>query len=101
MDGEKMKVTKEDLQNVAVLSRLAIPADQEDKYIDQMDKILTYMDNLSELDTENVKPTTYALPMQNVFRKDEVKESLDREAALANAPLKEDGYFKVPKVLEG
>ena len=100
MDGEKMKVTKEDLQNVAVLSRLAIPDDQEDKYIDQMDKILTYMDNLSELDTENVKPTTYALPMQNVFRKDEVKESLDREAALANAPLKEDGYFKVPKVLE-
>ena len=95
-----MKVTKEDLQNVAVLSRLAIPVDQEDKYIDQMDKILTYMDNLSELDTENVKPTTYALPMQNVFRKDEVKASLDREAALANAPLKEDGYFKVPKVLE-
>ncbi len=95
-----MKVTKEDLQNVAVLSRLAISADQEDKYIDQMDKILTYMDNLSELDTENVKPTTYALPMQNVFRKDEVKASLDREAALANAPLKEDGYFKVPKVLE-
>ena len=95
-----MKVTKEDLQNVAVLSRLAIPADQEEKYIDQMDKILTYMDNLSELDTENVKPTTYALPMQNVFRKDEVKASLDREAALANAPLKEDGYFKVPKVLE-
>ena len=95
-----MKVTKEDLQNVAVLSRLAIPAEQEDKYIDQMDKILTYMDNLSELDTENVKPTTYALPMQNVFRKDEVKASLDREAALANAPLKEDGYFKVPKVLE-
>ena len=95
-----MKVTKEDLQNVAVLSRLAIPADQEDKYIDQMDKILTYMDNLSELDTENVKPTTYALPMQNVFRKDEVKASLDREAAPANAPLKEDGYFKVPKVLE-
>ena len=100
MDGEKMKVTKEDLQNVAVLSRLAIPAEQEDKYIDQMDKILTYMDNLAELDTENVKPTTYALPMQNVFRKDEVKESLDREAALANAPLQEDGYFKVPKVLE-
>ena len=100
MDGEKMKVTKEDLQNVAVLSRLAIPADQEEKYIGQMDKILTYMDNLAELDTENVKPTTYALPMQNVFRKDEVKASLDRDAALANAPLKEDGYFKVPKVLE-
>ena len=64
-----------------------------------MDDILTYMDNLSVLDTTNVKPTTYALPMQNVFREDEVRPSLDREAALANAPLKEDGYFKVPRVL--
>ena len=96
-----MKVTKEDLDNVAVLSRLAIAEEDTERYLGQLDKILTYMDNLSELDTENVKPTTYALPMANVFRKDEVKESLDREAALANAPLKEDGYFKVPKVLEG
>ena len=96
-----MKVTKEDLDNVAVLSRLASAEEDTERYLGQLDKILTYMDNLSELDTENVKPTTYALPMQNVFRKDEVKESLDREAALANAPLKEDGYFKVPKVLEG
>ena len=100
MDGEKMKVTKEDLQNVAVLSRLVIAEEQEEKYLGQLDKILTYMDNLSALDTKDVKPTTYALPMQNVFREDVVKESLDREAALANAPLKEDGYFKVPKVLE-
>ena len=95
-----MKVTKEDLDNVAVLSRLSIAEEDTERYLGNLDKILTYMDNLSELDTENVKPTTYALPMQNVFRKDEVKESLDREAALANAPLKEDGYFKVPKVLE-
>lgn len=101
MDGEKMKVTKEVLQNVAVLSRLSIPAAEEETYLGQLDKFLTYVDNLATVDTENVKPTTYALPIENVFREDEVKESLDREAALANAPLKEDGYFKVPKVLEG
>ena len=100
MDGEKMKVTKEDLQNVAVLSRLSIAEDQEEKYIGQLHKFLTYVENLSGVDTEGVKPTTYALPMQNVFREDTVKESLGREAALSNAPLKEDGYFKVPKVLE-
>lgn len=94
-----MKVTKETLENVAVLSRLSVPVDRADMYIKQMDDILTYMDNLSVLDTTNVKPTTYALPMQNVFREDEVRPSLDREAALANAPLKEDGYFKVPRVL--
>ncbi|WP_294144853.1 Asp-tRNA(Asn)/Glu-tRNA(Gln) amidotransferase subunit GatC [uncultured Selenomonas sp.] len=95
-----MKVTKKDLENVAVLSRLRVPEDEQETYIQQMDAILTYMDNLSEVDTENVKPTTYALPMSNVFREDEVKPSLPREAALSNAPLKENGYFKVPKVLE-
>lgn len=94
-----MKVTKEDLSNVAVLSRLSVPEEKADTYLAQMDAILTYMDNLSALDTENVKPTTYALPMQNVFREDEVHPSLDHEAALSNAPLKEDGYFKVPCVL--
>ncbi len=95
-----MKVSKEVLENVAVLSRLSIPEDQTDKYLGQLDRFLSYVDNLSGVDTEHVKPTTYALPMQNVFREDTVKESLAREAALANAPLKEDGYFKVPKVLE-
>lgn len=96
-----MKVTKEDLKTVAVLSRLSIPESEEETYLAQLDKFLTYVDNLAAVDTENVKPTTYALPIQNVFREDVVKKSLDRDAALVNAPLKEDGYFKVPKVLEG
>mgnify|MGYP001020874565 FL=1 len=95
-----MKVTREDLKNVAVLSRLAIAEDKADGYIAQMDAILSYMDNLSEINTDAVKPTTYALPMENVFREDVVKQSLDRELALSNAPLKEGGYFKVPRVLE-
>ncbi len=95
-----MKVTKEDLENVAGLSRLFIPDSQAEAYLGQMDAILSYMDNLSEVDTSEVKPTTYALPMENVFRADEVRPSLPRELALSNAPLKEDGYFKVPRVLE-
>lgn len=95
-----MKVTREDLKNVAVLSRLAIAEDKADGYIAQMDAILSYMDNLSEINTDAVKPTTYALPMENVFREDVVKPSFDRELALSNAPLKEGGYFKVPRVLE-
>ena len=95
-----MKVTREDLKNVAVLSRLAIAEDKADGYIAQMDAILSYMDNLSEINTDAVKPTTYALPMENVFREDVVKPSLDRELALSNAPLEEGGYFKVPRVLE-
>lgn len=95
-----MKVTKEVLQNVAMLSRLSIAESEEEKYIGELDKFLTYVDNLSQLDTDNIQPTTYALPMQNVFREDVVKPSLPREKALQNAPLKDNGYFKVPKVLD-
>ena len=95
-----MKVTKQDMENVAVLSRLSIPEEKEEQYMGQLDAFLAYVDNLSTVSTDGVKPTTYALPMQNVFREDVVKPSLDREAALSNAPLKEDGYFKVPRILE-
>lgn len=95
-----MKITEKDLKNVAVLSRLAVSDDETELYMNHLETILGYVDNLSEVDTANVEPTTYALPMQNVFREDTVKPSLDRELALSNAPLQEDGYFKVPKILE-
>ena len=95
-----MKVTKKDMENVAVLSRLSIPKAETEEYTEQLSAFLDYVENLKAVDTENVKPTTYALPIQNVFREDVVRPSLSRTAALANAPLQEDGYFKVPRVLE-
>ncbi len=95
-----MRVTEKDIQTVANLSRLRISAEESADVMTQLDKFLNYVENLQSIDTENIQPTTYALPMQNVFRADEVKKSLDRELALSNAPLKEDGYFKVPRVLE-
>ena len=95
-----MKVTENDIKIVASLSRLKIREEESAEVIAQLDKFLTYVENLQSIDTEKIQPTTYALPMQNVFRADEVKKSLDRELALSNAPLKEDGYFKVPRVLE-
>ena len=95
-----MKVTKQDIDTVASLSRLNIRDDEVDGVMEQLDKFLTYVDNLKGVDTTDIEPTTYALKMQNVFRADEVKPSLSREVALSNAPLQEDGYFKVPRVLE-
>ena len=95
-----MKVTEKDIQTVASLSRLKISAEESAEVMNQLDKFLNYVENLQSIDTENIQPTTYALSMQNVFRADEVKKSLDRDLALSNAPLKEDGYFKVPRVLE-
>ncbi|BEU87589.1 Asp-tRNA(Asn)/Glu-tRNA(Gln) amidotransferase subunit GatC [Selenomonas sp. TAMA-11512] len=96
-----MKVTAEDLARVAVLSRLAIDPAEEESYLKELDSFLNYVDNLNRIDTDDIEPTTYPLPISNVFRADEVKASLARDAALANAPYEEDGYFKVPKVLEG
>ena len=95
-----MKVTEKDIKTVASLSRLKIDSTESAEVVEQLDKFLTYVENLQSIDTENISPTTYALPMQNVFRADEVKPSLDRELAISNAPLAEDGYFKVPRVLE-
>ncbi|MBR2180196.1 MAG: Asp-tRNA(Asn)/Glu-tRNA(Gln) amidotransferase subunit GatC [Selenomonadaceae bacterium] len=95
-----MKVTKQDIDTVASLSRLNIHDDEVEGVMEQLDKFLTYVDNLKAVDTTDIEPTTYALKMQNVFRVDEVKPSLPRDAALSNASLQEDGYFKVPRVLE-
>jgi len=96
-----MNVTEQDLTTTAHLSRLAIPAAEKDDALKTLGDFLTYVDNLSDIDTNGVQPTTYALPIENVFRADEVRPSLSNEAALSNAPLHENGYFKVPKVLEG
>lgn len=95
-----MKVTEQDVKIVASLSRLNIDGNEISDVIAQLDKFLTYVENLQEIDTTKIEPTTYAVPMQNIFREDKVKPSLERELALSNAPLKEDGYFKVPRVLE-
>jgi len=95
-----LKISEQDIKTVASLSRLRIREEEADDVIFQLNKILTYVENLQAIDTTNIEPTTYALPMQNVFREDKVKPSLARELALSNAPFKEDGYFKVPRVLE-
>ena len=94
------KVTQQDLDMVAVLSRLEVAGQDKEKYLGQLDAFLQYVDNLAALPTDEVEPLAHVLPINNVFREDTVRPSLDREMALSNAPLQEDGYFKVPKILE-
>ena len=93
-------MNREEIEMIASLSRLKISEEEISDVTEQLDKFLVYVENLKSIDTEKIEPTTYALPIQNVFRKDEVKKSLTQEEALSNAPLSEDGYFKVPRVLE-
>ena len=66
----------------------------------QIEQVLGYVKELGKLNVEGVEPTAHAMPMNNVFRKDETKPCMDREKALANAPLERHGQFVVPKIVE-
>ena len=94
-----MKITKEEVVHVADLARLEMTEDAIDRFADQIGNILAYVDALKQVDTTDVVPTTHALSLSNVFREDDVKTPIDRDAAQANAPEKEEGLFLVPKVV--
>lgn len=96
-----MKITVKDTLDVALLARLELTNEDIEMYTKQLDAILEYVAVLDSADTSNVQPTAHVLPLKNVMRKDQIVPSLDRELALANAPVQEDGYFKVPKIMEG
>jgi aspartyl-tRNA(Asn)/glutamyl-tRNA(Gln) amidotransferase subunit C len=95
-----MKITREQVENVAVLARLELTEEEKDTLTGQMDAILAYVDKLNELDTSNVVPTSHAVPMENAFRDDAVRPSIGVESALANAPERVEGFYRVPKVIE-
>ena len=68
-----MSITREDVAKVAALARLELTGEEETLYTEQLGKILAYVEQLSEVDTEGVEPTTYTVPLRSVFREDEVK----------------------------
>ena len=95
-----MKITVKDVQYVANLARLELTDEELENLTKQLDGILTYMNKLNELDTEGIEPLSHVLPLKNVYRDDKVAPSLPVEEALKNAPDREGGFFKVPKVIE-
>ena len=95
-----MEISKEQVERVAKLARLEVSEDEKTVFARQLSSILTYIDQLKELDTAGVEPTATVLPTDNVFREDEVRPSLTQEQALANAPEQADGFFRVPKIIE-
>ena len=95
-----MKINLETVEYVAALARLNLNEEQKIKMLDDLDKIIGYVDKLNELDTSGVEPTAHILPVKNVFREDVSQPSYDRELILKNAPVQEDGCFKVPKIVD-
>jgi aspartyl-tRNA(Asn)/glutamyl-tRNA(Gln) amidotransferase subunit C len=94
-----MSVTKKDVEYIANLARLKFDETELENFTHQLNDILSYMEKLNELDTENIEPLSHTVENTNVFREDIVKPSIDRELALKNAPDKTDEFFVVPKVI--
>jgi len=95
-----MSISIQDVEHVAKLARLELRQEEKETFTEQLNAILKYMDKLNELDTSNVQPTSHVLPLVNVMREDEPRESLPIEKVMLNAPDEEDGQFKVPAVIE-
>jgi aspartyl-tRNA(Asn)/glutamyl-tRNA(Gln) amidotransferase subunit C len=95
-----MKITRAEVEHVAKLARLELTDEEKETFTGQMDAILAYVDKLNELDTSNIIPTAHAVPMENAFREDQVVASIGVDNALANAPDRVEGFFRVPKVIE-
>jgi aspartyl-tRNA(Asn)/glutamyl-tRNA(Gln) amidotransferase subunit C len=85
---------------VAHLARLNFREEEKQKFIEQLNEILIYMDILNKVDTAGVAPMTHAITLNNAFRSDEVGEADDVEKILANAPDRMGECFKVPKVID-
>ncbi len=94
-----MNITKEELKHIANLSNLYFSDEELEKYTKDMSSVVEFANELSKIDTQGVEITTSILGEYNIFRKDEVKESFDRDILLQNAPEQGDGMFKIPKVI--
>ena len=93
-------ISRKDVEHVARLSRLALSDAEIEKMREQLAAILAHIDTLRALDTEQVEPTSHAVPMENVMREDEPCPSLPQEAMLANAPDRSTDFFRVPRIIE-
>ena len=94
------KIDVKTVDEIAHLARLEFNADAKNEIVNDMNRMLAFVDKLNELDTNNVEPLIYMNNETNVMREDEVKVTLTQAEALKNAPKKDSDYFKVPKVIE-
>jgi len=94
------KIDQSQVIKVAKLSRLDLTEDEVQEFTGQLSAILDYVEKMNELDTTGVEPLAHCLPVSNVLREDSAKESLGTEKVLANAPQRDNEFFKVPKILD-
>ena len=95
-----MIIDKQTIHKVADLARIAIKDEEIDALIPDMNKILTFMEKLNELDTQGVEPLVYMNTEENVWREDIVKQEINVNDGLKNAARHNEAFFLVPKIIE-
>ncbi len=95
-----MSLTREQVQHIARLARVGVTEEDLTLFSGQLSEILDYFERLRQVDTEGVPPMAHTLPLHNIVRDDEPAPAYDRDAMLANAPQREDDFFRVRVVLE-
>ena len=96
-----MSLTREDVKHVASLARLGMSGDELTMFQEQLSSILGHIEQLNELDTESIPPTTQVVPLENVQRPDEVTDSLPQDTVVRMAPETRDGFIAVGAVMAG
>ncbi len=93
-------ISDEMIEYVGILAKLELTPQEKEEAKKDMGRMLDYIDQLNELDTQGVEPMSHIFPINNVFREDAVAEEGSREEILANAPSRKDGAFMVPKTVD-
>jgi len=97
--GGDTGITRDEVAHLARLSRLAVTDAELDVFAGQLEVIIAAVSRVDEVAADDIPPTSHAVPLQNVFRADELRPGLTQEQALACAPAAEDGRFRVPQIL--
>ena len=94
------RISVDQVKHVAHLARLAITEEEAEKFTKQLDAIISFAEQLNELDTDNVEPTSHVLELKNVLREDIPSVGLPRDEVLKNAPEHIEGQIMVPAIIE-
>lgn len=94
------KIDIKTVDEIAHLARLEFNDEAKGEILNDMNRMLAFVDKLNELNTDNVEPLIYMTEERSVLREDEAKQTVTQQEALKNAPKKDSDYFKVPKVID-
>jgi len=93
-------ITIKEVEHVAKLARLDLGEEEKVQFLEQLNKIIGYFNQLNEVKTDGIEPMAHSIPIVNVMREDAACDANLRDEILSNAPLEENGYFRVPRISE-